>query len=135
MSKPRYIWWSYVRGMIRQYPELKKEYEDLHRQNVTASFDGIPGGGDASRTVENVSLRQLSETKQKELDAVEAAIRLTRAMKNGSERLKVVSLVHWEKRKLTLEGAAQVVHCSKETAWRHHRDFLRLVGKCYGFKD
>lgn len=26
MSKPRYDWWSYVKGMIRRYPELRRRY-------------------------------------------------------------------------------------------------------------
>ncbi len=132
MSKPRYIWWSYAKEMIRQYPELKKEYEALHQQNITASMTGIPGGGGASRTTEHVALRLLSPTKQKEFDAVGDAIQFTQNMKNGKDRLKVISLVLWQNGD-TIEGAAQKIHCSKETAWRYHRDFIRLVGKCYGF--
>ena len=134
MSKPRYIWWSYAKAMIRQYPELKKEYEDLHRQNITASMTGMPGGGTASRTTETVILRQLAPAKQREFDAVDNAVRQTRRMPNGKERLKVISLVYW-KEGLTIEGAAQRIPCSKETAWRYHRDFVRLVGKSHGLAD
>ena len=131
MSKPRYIWWSFAKGMIRQYPALKKEYEDLHQQNVTASMTGMPGGGSASRTTENITLRQLPGNQQKEYDAVDLAVRYTKNMPNGKERMKIISLVYW-KEGLTIEGAAQNIPCSKETAWRYHRDFVRLVGKSYG---
>ena len=134
MSTPRYIWWSYAKAMIRQYPLLKTEYEDLHRQNVTASMTGLPGGGSASRTTEKVALRQLPAIKQREFDAVDMAIQATRKMPNGKDRMKVISLVYW-KEGLTIEGAAQRIPCSKETAWRYHRDFVRLVGKKYGLTD
>ena len=134
MSTPRYIWWSYAKAMTRQYPSLKQEYEDLHQQNVTASMSGVPGGGSASRTTEKVALRQLPATKQREFDAVDKAIQATRKMPNGKERMKVISLVYW-KEGLTIEGAAQRIPCSKETAWRYHRDFVRLVGKKYGLTD
>ena len=132
MSKPRDIWWSYAKGMIRQYPDLKEELDDLHRQNVTAALTGMPGGGSASRTTEVVYLRQLPPVKQREFDAVDQAIRMTRKMPNGKDRLKIISMVYW-KEYLTIEGASMRIPCSKETAWRYHRDFVRLVGKCYGF--
>lgn len=131
MSKPRDIWWSYAKGMIRQYPELKKELADLREQKVTASMTGVPGGGGAARTTENVSLRQLPGKKQEEFDAVDLSIKQTRKMKNGKYRLQVISLVYW-KEQLTIEGAALRIPCSKETAWRYHRDFVRLVGKNRG---
>lgn len=134
MSRPRYIWWSYAKAMIRQYPDLKQEYEDLHSQNVTASITGMPGGGSATRTTEVIALRQLPPVKQKEFDSVDMAIRTTRRMPNGRDRLKVIDLVLW-KAETTIEGAAQRIHCSKETAWRYHRDFVRLVGKCHGLID
>ena len=134
MSKPRYIWWSYAKAMVRQYPNLKREYEDLHRQKVTASMTGMPGGGSAYRTTETVATRQLSPVKQKEFDAVEKAITKTKRQNNGKERLTVIELVLW-KEATTIEGAAQKLYCSKETAWRYHRDFIRLVGCCYGLVD
>lgn len=120
--------------MIRQYPALKREYEDLHQQNTTAAMTGMPGGGSASRTTEVVTLRQLPPVKQKEFDSVAAAIKTTQKMPNGKERLAVIDLVLW-KEESNIEGAAQRIHCSKETAWRYHRDFVRLVGKCHGLID
>lgn len=131
MSKPRYIWWSYAKAMIRQYPHLKKEYEDIHEQKITASISGMPGGGGASRATENITLRQLPGIKQREFDAVDLAVRYTKNMPNGKDRLKIISLVYW-KECITIDGAAQRIPCSKETAWRYHRDFVRLVGKSYG---
>ena len=59
MSSPRYGWWSYAKAMIRAYPQLHREYEQLHSQKVTASISGMPGGGGASRTTEDIALRRL----------------------------------------------------------------------------
>ena len=134
MSKPRYIWWSYAKAMIRQYPQLKAEYDDIHHQKVTASITGMPGGGSATRTTEMIALRQLPPVKQKEFDSVSQAIKITQRMPAGKERLAIINMVLWKEEK-TIEGAAQCIHCSKETAWRYHRDFVRLVGKCHGLID
>ena len=134
MSTPRYIWWSYAKAMIRQYPALKREYEDLHCQTVTATMTGMPGSGSTTRTTERVALKQLPVAKQREYDAVDKAILTTQKMLNGKDRIKVIALVYWSNG-LTIEGAAQRIPCSKETAWRYHRDFVRLVGKKYGLTD
>ena len=47
MSRPRYGWWGYIKNVIRAYPELKREYNALHEQSVTANVSGLPGGGGA----------------------------------------------------------------------------------------
>ena len=134
MSKPREIWWSYAKAMIRQFPALHEEYLDLHSQNVTANMSGMPGSGSASRTVENVALRSLPAVKQREHDAVMQAIDITRQMETGEERMKLVDLVYW-KRQYTLEGAAMQINCSVSTALRYHGQFVHLVGNCAGLKD
>ena len=78
MSSPRYGWWSYAKAMIRSYPQLHREHEALHSQKITASISGMPGGGGASRTTEDIALRKLPGTKQAEHDAVAKAIELTK---------------------------------------------------------
>lgn len=60
MNRPKYDWWPYVKGMIRRYPSLKAEYEDLHSQSMTADYSGMPRGGEASRTAETVAIREQS---------------------------------------------------------------------------
>lgn len=44
MSKPRYDWWTYVKGMIRRYPALHAQYIALHETTITAQLTGMPGG-------------------------------------------------------------------------------------------
>lgn len=134
MSKPRYKWWSYVKAMIRQYPALAAEYEDLKRQSLTANYAGMPRGGAAGRTTEDVALREMETTKQREYEAVRRAVEATKRMRTGRDRLRVIKLVLWDN-SCTLDGAALKVHISPRTARAYHGDFIRLVAKNYGLMD
>lgn len=126
MSKPRYTWWGYVKNVIRAYPGLKKEYDALHEQSVTANVSGMPGGGGVSRGVEAIALKELPRPKQMEYDAVRKAIAVTKYLKTGNDRIKLVELVFWKKSH-TLSGAAMVLNISYDTAIDYHADFIMLV--------
>ena len=134
MSSPRYGWWGYVKDIIRRYPELKEEYKELHSTAMTADYSGMPHGHGGSRTVEEIAIRELPHNSQREFEAVRHAIERTRVMKNGRDRLQVVSLVFW-KRTHSLEGAAQTIPCSYRQARRYHSDFILLVAGYYGLLD
>ena len=123
-----------MKGMIRRYPELKAEYADLHSQSVTPNYSGMPVSGVAGRATEEVAIRELPTTRQREYEAVNMAIAVTERMKTGRYRLKVIDLVFW-KRSHTLEGAAMIAHCSYDTAQNYHEDFIKLVAKFYGLMD
>lgn len=125
MSKPRYKWWGYIKNVIRAYPSLKKEYESLHEQSVTANMSGMPGGGDVSRGTESIALRELPRAKQSEYDAVRKAIAITELMRTGTDRLKLMDMVFW-KNSHTLQGAAMAINVSYETAVEYHRDFIMI---------
>ena len=134
MSKPRYGWWGYVKDMIRRYPALKAEYADLHTQSVTADYSGVPGGSGAGRGVEEIILRELPTTQQREYEAVRRAIAVTERMKSSRDRLKIIDMVFW-KRTHTLEGAALMIPCSYRTARRYHEAFIEAVAGAYGLMD
>lgn len=134
MSKPRYKWWGYIRGVVRAYPELKREYEELHRQSVTAGMSGLPSGSGVSRGTEDIAVRELPYTKQREYEAVRRAIEATKRMTNGSQRLRIIDMVYW-KRSHTVEGAAMRVGYSPDRGKQLHGDFIRLVAKNYGLMD
>lgn len=123
-----------MKGMIRRYPDLKAEYADLHSQSVTPNYSGMPVSGVAGRATEEVAIRELPTTRQREYEAVSMAIAVTGRMKTGRYRLKVIDLVFW-KRSHTLEGAALMVPCSYDTAQNYHADFIKLVAKYYGLMD
>lgn len=131
MSKPRNKWWPYIKAVIRDYPRLKRDYEDLHEQSVTAKYSGTPTGGGASRGTENVAVKELPYTQQKEYDAVRKAVAETKILVTGKERIKLIDLVFW-KRSHTLSGAAYKLNLSETTAQRYHSDFIYLVAEKYG---
>lgn len=134
MSRPRYDWWPYVKGMVRRYPALREQYADLHTQPMAANYSGMPHPGGASRSTEDIAVRELPANQQREYEAVRRAIWQTGRYPNGRQRLAVVKMVLWDRR-YTLEGAARMVPCGVATAKRWHGDFIRLVAGNYGFLD
>lgn len=134
MSKPKYDWWPYAKGMIRRYPALKQEYSDLHRMSVTPAYSSMPHGSEVSRTIENIVLAELPKTQQREFAAVCKAISATERYKDGTDRLKIIKLVLWDSTH-TIEGAALQIPCSDITAKRWHGEFIRLVASNYGLMD
>ena len=133
-SKPRYKWWGYVKNMIRSYPDLVREYNDIHEQPITASISGMPGGGGASRKTEDIAIKQLPRSKQEEYEAVTRAVQVTRMLKTGADRMKIVELVFW-KQSHTLQGAAMKVNVSYDTAIDYHGDFIVLAAYFRGLVD
>lgn len=133
MSKPRYRWWGFVCRMIRDYRGLKAEYDNLHTQTITADTSGMPKGGSVGRAVESIALRQLAKDDQAVYDAVTQAITITLLRPDGKDRISLIRFIYWNKKQHRLKDAAIHVHVSEPTAKRWHGDFVRLVGKCYGF--
>lgn len=133
MSKPRYRWWGFVRKMIRDYPDLKKAWNDLHSQSMTADLSGMPRGGGAGRTVEAIALRQLPPDDQKVYDAVTKAIEITKLHPGGEICLDMIDYVYWKEKEHTIEDAVLHVPMEYDTAKDWHGAFVRLVGACYGF--
>ena len=134
MSKPRYKWWGYVRNMIRAYPALQSEYRSIHCPTVTANISGMPGGGSISDPTMMVAIRELPGTRQREFEAVRQAVRTFECQKGGNDVLRLIDLVFW-KDICTLNGAAQRIGVSYETAKRYQQQFILLVAKNYGLLD
>lgn len=134
MSKPRYKWWGYIKAVIREYPVLKKEYDALHEQSISAMMSGMPVSGNTSRSTETIAVRELPRVKQREYEAVRRAIEYTKTTKNGNLKLRMIDLVYWKKSH-TVEGAAMKVGYSADRGKQMHGDFIRLVAKFYGFMD
>lgn len=53
---------------------------------------------------------------------------------NGDIRLALIDLVFW-KQSHKLDGAAMKLYISEQTARRYHKEFIWLVGFCYGLED
>lgn len=134
MSRPRYRWWGYVRKMIRDYPGLRMDLDDKQQQSVVAGRSGMPGGGGNGRSLETAALQCLDVDDQRCLDAVARAVAITKLRSDGEERLRLIELMYWEKKPMTISKAADGVHVSERTAQEWHRIFVRCVAKCYGFQ-
>lgn len=132
MSRPREIWWGYVKSVIRSYPDLKGRYEMLKDPSLSAPLTGLPGSHRISSPTEQAALRQLNPTAQRELDAVEKAIRETKALNDGEERLRLIYLTYWKRGRLQFEEAARRIYVSKRTALYWHGDFVRAVADGMG---
>lgn len=134
MSKPRYSWWPYVKGMIRDYPKRKARYEDIHTPAVIARYGERMGNGGASRTTETVALRELPSTEQREYEAVRQAIIETEKIPGGVWQLKLIKLVYWD-RTHRLYGAAMECNVSDRTGRQWNGDFIRRVAGNFGLLD
>lgn len=134
MSKPRYIWWGYVKGMVRIYPVLRQRKADMQAPRITVTYGGQPHGSGISNPTQAAALRQLRQNDERDISAVECAIADTLRLRDGAERMKIIELVYW-RRTHTLEGAAQTIPCSIATAWRWHGDFIRQVAVHRGLMD
>lgn len=138
MGKTREPWWGFCRNITRMYPEYLARYRVLHGASMTANYTGLPGGNIPGRSTEEVATRELTQTEQRSLDAVEAAIRATRRRKDGKDRLSLIRLVYWPSQPaqaLKLYEACVKVNISERTAKRWHRDFILTVARFRGFLD
>lgn len=133
MSKPRYDWWPYVKGMIRRYPALQAEYALKHEPRITTVIANGHGSG-VPKPTEATALRELTQTKQREYEAVTKALNAANQLPDGEERLRMVDLIFW-RQSHTLEGVALDLHYSWRTVAQWHREFIRDVAKQYGLFD
>lgn len=117
MSKPREIWWGYVKAIIRRYPELCEREAALHRQCISPALTGMPHGGKTTNPTADAALRELPPKQQRELAAVRAAIANTLALPDGDERMQMVRMVFWD-RTHTLDGVAMKLHRCTRTIWQ-----------------
>lgn len=134
MSNAKYDWWGYIKGVIRRYPTLRAECAAIHTQNVITRYgeSGRNSSGEQRKT-EATAIKILGCMKQKELESVENAIKATRSLSGGENRIKLIDIVFWQ-RTHTLTGAAAKCYISERTARRWHTDFIKTVAKFYGFE-
>lgn len=125
--KPPDTWRYHARTAARSYPRLKAADAALHETRITASLDAYRhGSGSPARITEAAALRELPEAQRRQLEAVELALKITDTLRSGQERRELVRLVFFDNR-FTLEGAAQQIPISAQTAQRWSDDFLLLV--------
>ena len=133
MSKPKDDWFYTVVGIVRNYPERKREYTELHEQSMSAEITGMPRGSGTTRTTEMFAIREMAPMKQKEFEAVRAAVEVTKRLPNGEIRIELIRRVYWQNGKSTLKAVYPQLHIAQATAERWHGAFIRLVGEFLGY--
>lgn len=126
MSRRSNGWRQAARAAAFSYPELRRELDALQAGGGGA-LDGMPGSREARRSTEDAALRELEYWKQRRLDAVEHAVRISATLTSGQSRVKLIELVYFTRRCPDLQTAALMVPCSVQTAKLWNSDFLLLV--------
>lgn len=134
MSRPRHYWWSYVKAIIRHYPQLCAEWEELKTVSATPNYDAVGHGSGISKPTEQVALKLLPRVKQQEFDAMREAIAETERDPNGQLKLELIRLVYW-RRSHTVDGAGYTIGIGARTARRWHANFVYLVAEKYGLYE
>lgn len=134
MSRPRHYWWSYVKAIIRHYPQLCAEWEELKTVSATPNYDAVGHGSGISKPTEQVALKLLPRVKQQEFDAMREAIAETERDPNGQLKLELIRLVYW-RRSHTVDGAGYTTGIGARTARRWHANFVYLVAEKYGLYE
>lgn len=114
--------------MIRLYPERMAELRRRQEAAVTANYNALPGGSEASRTTEDLGTVSLGKAVDREVAAVRYAIEHTEMLRDGQERIRLIELVYWKKTH-TLAGASEACHVSERTGRQWHGDFIHTVAK------
>lgn len=127
MSKPRELWWQYMRRVLRDQTRKERLMRELREAAAT-------GGGE--RPTEYAAGRRLRRWQMVEYDAVCRAVSVTRRLPDGYWRLRLIHLMYWRRGStLTLPGAAMECHVSDRTAGRWHGEFIRLVASFMGMME
>jgi len=136
LSKPRHRWWGYVRNVIRAYPTLKEEYDELHNPMITAAYGGAGGArsSDIGNPTMKAAIRQLPSQEQREFEAVNAAVWVTERYPNGQQRIEIIRRMYWSKQQYSIGGAGELVGYGYTQARQIHREFVALVADYMGLK-
>ena len=134
-SKPRAKWWGYVRRVLYEYPRMRAQLDEMQAgaTSTTAGYGAVAAHSAPGRPVERAAIVTLPATEQRELEAVEAAVRETRQLRDGETRLRIIDMVFW-RRSHTLSGAAMAENVNYWTAQKKANQFIRMVGRNMGLK-
>lgn len=120
-------WRSEARAALRQYPRAKRRQSETGEMRITPAYGGVPGGGAASRTTEDVALAvKLTPHEENVISAVEFMMKMQCAYPNAQERMKMIRLVYFQ-RTHTLAGAALECHYSEDALKKWNSEIMAAV--------
>ena len=132
MSRYKHWWYPNVARALKAYPALILKKDEIRRNSIIAKYSSDPRAGGATRSTEDVALRDLPPGEAAIVDAIEAALDEVSRRRDGFEVVRLVDLVYF-RRSHTIQGAAMVTNLTEITARRKLGDFINLVAKklCY----
>ena len=134
MSSYRHWWQPNVARALKEYPALIAKKDEIRRIALIAKYSADPRSGNASRSTENIALKDLPPAEAALVDAIDGALEEISRRRDGDEIIRLIDLVHF-RRSHTLYGAAMVLNMSEITAKRKNGDFIRLVAKRLGYLE
>lgn len=117
---------------VRRYPRLLAKLEEKRSCAISSVYlTGSSGGASGRRPTESAALVSLRDEEQCMLDAVWNAIRSTRRLSDGADRMKTIGLLFWEQDN-DEDTVAQMMQTSRREVFRRQNEFLRLVRENLG---
>lgn len=132
MSHYRHWWYPNISRALKAYPSLIAKKDDIQRLNIIAKYSGEPSGGGASRSTEEIAIRDLPPAEAALVDAISSAMDEISRRRDGDYIVRLIDLVYF-KQTHTIQGAAAVLNMSEKTARRRHGDFIILTARKLGY--
>lgn len=123
-----------VEWQLEHYWQDKQNLEQFWRDSLpsaTPNYSGMPGGSDVGRNAEDTALRIISSPYVAQTERSVKAIEKVLSATNDIDK-RLVRLVYWQQA-YTVEGAANVLHMNRATAYRHLNDVLQKIALELGY--
>lgn len=132
MSHYRHWWYPNISRALKAYPSLIAKKDDIQRLNIIAKYSGEPSGGGASRSTEEIAIRDLPPAEAALVDAISSAMDEISRRRDGDYIVRLIDLVYFRQTH-TIQSAAAVLNMSEKTARRRHGDFIILTARKLGY--
>ncbi len=132
MSHYRHWWYPNISRALKAYPSLIAKKDEIQRLNIIAKYSGEPSGGGASRSTEEIAIRDLPPAEAALVDAIGSALDEISRRRDGDYIVRLIDLVYFRQTH-TIQGAAAVLNMSEKTARRRHGDFIILTARKLGY--
>ena len=132
MSRYKYWWYPNIARALKAYPGLIAKKDDIQRQNIIARYSAEPSGVGASRSTEDIALRDLPPAEAALVDAISSALDEASHRRDGEYIVRLIDLVYFRQTH-TIQGAATALHMTEKTARRKHGDFITTTAKKLGY--
>ena len=129
MSRPRYRWWGYVKGIIQLYPGRLKELRRRQEARITPKYGpSASGASEPARTTEELGVVSLGRHVDIEMEAVRLALEDRARKPDGTARIRQIEMYHF-RRTHTRDGASKAAGVSTAAGRRWNAEFIYTVAR------